>query len=395
MKILHTVEFYSPSVGGAQEVVRQVSERLVRRGHEVTVATTRLPQRENTTINGVRVQGFAISGNQTLGYRGETDPYLKFLANGNFDLMMNYAAQQWATDLAFSILDDLPYSKVLAPCGFSSLFDAKYTAYFREMSAVMGRYDHLILHSEMTRDAQFVRQHGLLHHCVIPNGAAHDEFSLQLDHFRHHYSIPNEVPMLLTVGSHTGWKGHSLVMEAFRRARIGPAVLVVIGNVLGGIGCLRRCRMQAAMARLLSQGKKQILLLDPPRKDVVAAYHAADLFVFGSNIECSPIVLFEAIAARTPFVSTDVGNAKEIAQWTGGGVVIPTTYTREGIAKAKVADMSHAIEELLSSRSKLEALATAGHQAWKDRFSWEAITTQYETLYTQLVQNASQGVAPG
>ena len=40
MKILHTVEYYAPSVGGAQEVVRQISERMVQRGHQVTVATT-------------------------------------------------------------------------------------------------------------------------------------------------------------------------------------------------------------------------------------------------------------------------------------------------------------------------------------------------------------------
>ena len=45
MKILHTVEYYSPSVGGAQEVVRQVSEQLTRRGHTVTVATSFHPDR--------------------------------------------------------------------------------------------------------------------------------------------------------------------------------------------------------------------------------------------------------------------------------------------------------------------------------------------------------------
>lgn len=36
MKILHTVEFYEPSVGGAQEVIKQISLQLVKRGHEVT-----------------------------------------------------------------------------------------------------------------------------------------------------------------------------------------------------------------------------------------------------------------------------------------------------------------------------------------------------------------------
>ena len=35
MKILHTVEFYHPSQGSMQEVVRQISERLVKLGHKV------------------------------------------------------------------------------------------------------------------------------------------------------------------------------------------------------------------------------------------------------------------------------------------------------------------------------------------------------------------------
>ena len=34
MKILHTVQYYHPIQGGAQEVVKQISEQLVRRGHE-------------------------------------------------------------------------------------------------------------------------------------------------------------------------------------------------------------------------------------------------------------------------------------------------------------------------------------------------------------------------
>jgi glycogen synthase len=40
MKILHTVEFYSPSTGGAQEVVKQLSERMAEKGHVVTVILT-------------------------------------------------------------------------------------------------------------------------------------------------------------------------------------------------------------------------------------------------------------------------------------------------------------------------------------------------------------------
>ena len=44
MNNFHTVQFYSPSVGDAPEVVKQVSERLVKRGHNVTAVTTRLAE---------------------------------------------------------------------------------------------------------------------------------------------------------------------------------------------------------------------------------------------------------------------------------------------------------------------------------------------------------------
>ena len=55
MKILHTVEFYHPSIGGMQEVVKQLSERLVLLGHDVTVATTKMSERKESCINGVKI----------------------------------------------------------------------------------------------------------------------------------------------------------------------------------------------------------------------------------------------------------------------------------------------------------------------------------------------------
>ncbi len=385
MRILHTVEFYHPSVGGAQEVVKQISERLARAGHSVTVATTNVAQRTSATINGVRVQGFDISGNQVRGYKGDTVRYQEFLKAGDFDVMLNYAAQQWATDLAYPVLDRLPFHRLLAPCGFSGLFDANYAAYFRDMPEIMKRYDHLILHSEITRDAQFIRTHDLKHCSVISNGASAEELDTPAGDFRAKHGIPCEIPLLLTVGSHTGWKGHSLVMEAFRRARIGRAVLVIIGNTLGGAGCLPRCRIQARLVQLSSLGSRRVLLLDPPRSDVIAAYQAADLFVFGSNIECAPIVLFEAAASKTPFISADVGNAREIADWTHSGKILPVHSRPNGIVAAKAADMAGAIEELLGNSATRATLAEAGYNAWKHRFTWDHIAGQYEQLYRKLV----------
>jgi glycosyltransferase involved in cell wall biosynthesis len=392
LKILHTVEFYHPSRGGAQQVVKRISELLVRRGHEVTVATTRLPERRETVINGVRIAEFGISGNSTRGFRGDTLEYFKLLRSGGFDVMMNYAAQQWATDLALPILDQIPYRKVLSPCGFSGLFWPEYGPYFRMLPERLRLYDHLIFHSRTYRDIQLAQQHCLSHFSVIPNGAAYEEFGTPDMTFRERYGIPRDRPLLLTVGSHTFLKGHELCMRALRKARIGPATLVVIGNTFGSLGCLPQCQRLARNVRWTTLGRKQVLLLDPPREDVVAAYHAADLFLFGSNIECSPIVLFEAMASRTPFISSACGNADEIATWSGSGTIIPTRQATNGLATSTAMDMATAIERLLADPSECERQAEAGYRAWRRDFTWETIAEQYERVYLN-PQNA-QSPAP-
>lgn len=384
MKILHTVERYWPDVGGAQEVVRQVSERLARRGHQVTVATSKMPERNAARHNGVTLAEFNIRGNLVTGLQGEVERYRRFLLDGDYDLVLNYAAQQWATDAALAVLDRLRYKRVLAPCGFSGLFTPAYSDYFRLLASVLPAYDRVVLHSDTYRDAVFVRSHGTGKTSLIPNGCGEDEFLDPDRGFRRRRGIPEDVPMLLTVGSHTGLKGHVETMGAFLRAHTGKAVLVVVGNTPSSGGCARRCRRVARLARCLTLGIKRILVLDLPRAEAVAALSAADLFVLASRIECSPLVLFESAASGTAFVSLDVGNAREIAQWTSAGIVVDCAYDRQGLAVAPVARLARAITELLRDRPRREALGEKGRQTWLERFSWEKITLEYERVYREV-----------
>ena len=381
MNILHTVQLYPPSVGGVQEIVRQLSERLIRRGHSVTVATQRLRERVGTTLNGVQIEEFDISGNAVLGIEGDATRYQEFLRTGDFDVMLNYAAQQWATDLALPILHEIPSSKILVPCGFSALYDERYAEYFSQLPALMAKYDALVFNSEHYRDALFARRHGLSGIEIIPNGAAHEEFDRACGvRFRERYGIRADVPLVLTVGSHTGQKGHSLVLGAFRQSRTRRGVLALVGNAPSWGGCVRACRRTARAIGARTLRRKRVAVIDPPRPDVVDAFNAADVFAFGSQIECSPVVLVEAMASRTPFVSIAAGNAEEIATW-GGGVVVPTTFTRDGFADARAADMANAIDTLLEDPSRRAKLGDAGHQYWREHLTWDAITDRYEGLY--------------
>ncbi len=384
MRIVHTVEFYHPRTGGAQEVVRQLSQLMVQHGHEVTVATTACPERTEKVINGVRIEEFDCRGNAVRGMSGEIERYQKYIIDGGFDVVMSYAAQQWATDALFPVLDQIPCRKVLSPCGFSGLYDPAYRQYFADLPAILRKYDHLIFHSESYRDIEFCRSHGLANMEVIPNGASAEEFSHVDKSFRARHGIAEKALMLLTVGSHTCWKGHTEAIAALAAAKIGPAVLVIIGNTNASLGCLPRDIAQSKWIRLKSLGRKRVLLLDPPRPDVIAAYHAADLFVFPSNIECSPLVLFEAMASRTPFIANDVGNSREIAGWSGSGLILPTHQkpgAPPGYCQCNIADLTRGIEELLADPARRSVMADHGYQAWKERFNWEYLSTRYEAAY--------------
>jgi len=119
MRILHTSAFYHPRSGGAEEVVRQISERLAVRGHDVTVATTKLPERKSSFHHGVQIAEFPIHGvlgHSALGIRGDAAAFSNFLQIGNWDVIMNYAAQTWPTDtIKVDIPDKLAGHRALLP----------------------------------------------------------------------------------------------------------------------------------------------------------------------------------------------------------------------------------------------------------------------------------------
>lgn len=389
MRILHTVEFYAPAVGGAQEAVRQISEHLVRFGHEVTVATSSLPERTFTELRGVSIWGSDLSGNLARGMKGDIAGYRRFVMESGFDLVMSYAAQQWATDALLEVLSQIRSRKVLVPCGFSGLRDPLYRSYFARMPGWLREYDATVYLGEVCRDAQFARAHGFRDLHVIPNGAGEDEFrQTPCDCIRARLGISPDSFLILHVGSHTGLKGHAEAVAIFHGARIGNATLVIVANTLGGGGCSRACHRAAFLAGWRPMHRlagKQVKVLALSRLDTVALYHAADCFLFPSNIECSPIVLFEAAASGTPFLASDAGNSAEIAAWTGAGEIMETRHDEAGLCWPSVDDGARRLERLWSDAPRRRMLAQAGRRAWEERFTWAGVARRYEALYLRLL----------
>jgi glycosyltransferase involved in cell wall biosynthesis len=485
MQLLFCCEFYHPSRGGAQEVMRQIAEHLVKVGHQVTVATTRLAEREFVSYNGVALEEFTASGNLINGLTGEVQRYQAFLKTFPADAILINAAQQWTFDAALPALDAISARKVCISCGFSGRYWPEFRSHFEQMPDFLRKFDHLIFHASNYRDIDFARQHKLSNYSIVPNGASEDEFLVPTQkNFRASLGIAEEDFLILTVGAPISSKGHAELAQAFallpmqsgetaslilngnwplekpidavdrsstadrtnedvrensgsanapvgltvrrnylRRAvemwheegavftlrhtgrflvyRSGQLIVQLVvrpwrrfrknlhspsKSVFGAVKLRRRRTplppqpIDESIAGAHTQGRKKVLKTSLSREDTVQAFLSADLFVFASNIEYSPLVLFEAAAAGTPFITVPVGNSPEIVQWTGGGVLCPAPIDEAGFTRVDPAVLARSIETMIRDAPLRRRLGEAGRRSFREKFYWRLIAKSYEKI---------------
>lgn len=415
MKLLFCCQFYAPSIGGVQEVMRQLAEQFVVAGHQVTIATTRLDARTFSALNGVAIEEFNVSGNGVSGMAGEVLKYQQYVIDSEFDAVLIMAAQQWTFDALWQILPQIKSRKVFIPCGYSGFYESTYAKYYMQLPAILKQLDHLVFHSTEYRDINFARRCGLQNFSVIPVGASRNEYEIEPDlTFRSKHGIKQDSFVFITVGTFTGLKGHLELARSFSILKLEKhehVTLVLNGNPVkepdrGIFGILRRIvhlvktqglpylvkksfqTVWAGNKDLLkivekinrSQAQKSVLITNLSRNDLTQLFMAADLFVFASKIEYSPLVLFETAAAGTPFLSVEVGNASEIVQWTGAGVMCPSMVGEKGYTLVNEDVLAASMAELMRSPERLEALGHAGRKNWVEKFNWEIIAKQYERV---------------
>ena len=428
MKILFCVEFYSPSVGGAQEVVRQLAERMAQRGNIVSVATSKIATRTNDVIKNVRICDFDVAGNFVRGLSGEVDRYKLFLSQVDSDIVFFYAAQQWTFDAAWDVLPLIRAKKILVPCGYSGLHNPSYAGYFQKMPKVLAAMDAVVYHAESYRDIDFAKSHNLGNSVIIPNGADINEFDVPLDSkFRESVGADKSTRLLLTVGTITGLKGHVEIAEAFAKAEFGSqkVLLILNGNrpeqkglrvnlirqfhslvqtyglyyairhaskvllLKAGINIGKTSSIESwvLVAQKSANGNKSVKIVDLKRPQLIQAFLQSDLFVFASNIEYSPLVLFEACAAGLPFLAVPVGNSTEIIDWTQGGELCVAPKDEKGYTRVKPDVLARRIEDMLTNPKHLEMLGRNGRQASLTRFNWDNLATEYERVFLQVLSS--------
>ena len=357
MKLVFTVERYRPFIGGAELVTQRVAEGLSRRGHEVIVVTT--GRRSTEELDGVRVERFRGAGNGMRGLRGQAGDAVDLIRALRPDVLLNYAAQTWPTDVCLPLLDDPDRpAMVLAPCGFSALGLPRWAGYFARLRERLPLYDALIFHSARYRDWDFAVAAGAEHRHVIPNGADPAVASR-----RPPARLAPGQRLLVTVSNHYRIKGHATFARTVRELRDSHEVRgVIVAPPRRGLEALRGCHPHCRLRHALP-GSGVDLLDGRHRETVLGVIASADALLLPSTVECSPLVILEAMAASVPWVSYDVGNVRELA----GGLIADGPE-----------ELVRLTGEVLSGRHP--GLGAAGAQAWRRQHQWDGIRDRYEAV---------------
>jgi glycosyltransferase involved in cell wall biosynthesis len=364
MRILLSVHRYPPHIGGSEEVSRRIAEHLAGEGHDVTVATSHHGRRapaENPDVRQFLLSSSNLWPDLPPPERAEAARY-RTLFEEPWDIRFIYAAQSWALNAVWDLIGSGRARDILAPCGYSWLGEPEARSYFALIEQLLPKFAHVVYHSDSYQDYVFARDRGLIDNAVvIPNGTDLPSlpFSVEEKH------AAGSGATLVTIGSHVRTKGHADFFRACRRTGL-PGILVAARPASRRErvrGCYFQCRARVAVS-------PNVDLVDGRSRPLVErALSDAHLFFFPSAIETAPLVILEAMARATPWVSYDVGMVRTLP----GGLV--------------VRDVGEAVETLAAlagDAARRRDLAEAGRRAVADVYEWSRVLPEYARLVQSL-----------
>ena len=297
MRILQVCPQYYPFLGGVDQHVRNISERLAHT-HEVTVFTCdpsgQLPKRE--VLNEVKVERFH-SFSPRNAYHVSFEMF-NALRHSSFDVVHGHSYH--ALPLLFSSYARRRRFIVTAHYhghGSTKFRDVLMAFYkplgqrsFREADVItaVSQYEKSLLVRDFRVESKVV---------VIPSG-------IDLDEFRDLEKVSKNYKTILCVGRMEEYKGVQYIIRAL------PLLDKSIRLDIVGSGTYKD--RLAGLAKELAVEDRVRFYQNLPKVELLAKYANADIFLLLSKYEAFGTVIAEALAAGTPCI---VANTSALTEW--------------------------------------------------------------------------------
>ena len=387
MKILMLTWEYPPRVvGGIARVVNDLSKRMIKDGHEVTVVTYRegnAPYYElDKGVKVYRVDNFMIKSNNFIDWVMQMNFNMVAKASeiiqkeGNFDVIH---AHDWLVAYAAKTLKhafNIPIVSTIhaTEAGRNSGIRDEQQKYINDTEWMLTYESTEVIVNSNYMKNELQRLFGLPFEKinVVPNGVNLLSFSgIDRDYeFRRKYAMDNE-KIILFMGRLVYEKGVQHLIAAMPKilSRYNDVKLVIAGK--GGMTDELK-----AQADALGLGPKVYFAGYMNGKDVQKLYKAADISVFPSTYEPFGIVALEAMLAERPIVVSDAGGLNEIVQHRENGM---KSYM--GNANS-IAD---SILELLFDQQLCTNVVKKAKAKVKNEYNWNKIAQDTHFIYQKAI----------
>lgn len=350
MRVLQVCQRYAPYIGGIEEHVRNISERLAQ-DFDVTVATTDPSGKlsRKTMMNGVEILRFkSFAPNEAYFFSAALRQYLKENSD-DFDVVHahNYHAfpslyAAWAKGknrLVFT-----PHYHGTGHTWLRSLLHKPYRHFGRKIFDVANRivcvsdYEkRLVLEDFRMREEKVSK---------IPNG-------VDLSEFKGLKRRQHDDKLILYVGRLERYKGVHHLIEVL--PKLGPGFrLEIVGK-----GPYRES-LNSLVGRLCLENSVSFSE-DLSRKELLQKYANADVFALLSEHEAFGISVAESLCAGTPCI---VANTSALSEWVDGKNCFGIKYPID------LSNLANAIKNV----------AGKGVQSLKI-YDWSEITSSLADLY--------------
>ena len=387
MKILMLTWEYPPRVvGGISRVVYDLSHRLIKDGHDVTVVTYRdgeVPYYEDDKgVKVYRVDNYMIQPNNFIDWILQLNFNMVEKASqiiaeqGKFDVIH---AHDWLVANAAKTLKhsfDIPIVATIhaTEAGRNSGIREPNQKYINDTEWMLTYEANEVIVNSNYMKSEVQRLFGLPFEKinVVPNGVNLNKFTgMDRDYtFRRRYAMDNE-KIILFMGRLVYEKGIQYLIEAMPKVlnSYHDAKLVIAGK--GGM--LDELKAQADY---LGISNKVYFAGYMNGKDVERMYKAADISVFPSTYEPFGIVALEGMLAERPIVVSDAGGLGEIVEH---GVTGMKSYCGN---PNSIAD---SILELLFNPELCDNIVKKAKTKVKENYNWQKIAQDTHFTYQKAI----------
>ena len=387
MKILMLTWEYPPRiVGGIARVVHDLSKRLIKDGHEVTVVTYKegnVEDYENDKgVNVYRVNNYMINPNNFIDWIMQMNFNMLAKATeiinkeGPFDVIH---AHDWLVAYAAKSLKDAFHIPIVATihateAGRNSGIHDEVQRYINDTEWLL-TYEatEVIVNSNYMKN-ELQRLFGLPFEKinVIPNGVNLTLYNgVERDYeFRRQYAADNE-KIILFMGRLVYEKGIQHVIAAMPKILSGyhDAKLIIAGK--GGMMDELKEQVQA-----MGNTKKVYFTGYLNSKQVAKMYKCADVAVFPSTYEPFGIVALEGMLSGTPVVVSDVGGLNEIVEHGVNGM---KSYA------GNPNSLADSILALLHDPALCASVAKKAKIKVRDNYNWAKIAQDTHFTYQKAI----------